>query len=93
MSTANSLKMLNRLHKSLLGTGRLEEKLKKITDGVVEIFNADFSRIWVAKPGDLCNCGCIHARAGEEKEYVPFKRTLPSSYGQLRPLHSCPWTS
>jgi len=31
----------------------------------VEIFNADFSRIWICKEGDLCDSGCIHAQIKE----------------------------
>ena len=36
---------LNHLQDALLGRGDLPEKLKKITDGVVETFDADFCRI------------------------------------------------
>lgn len=65
MLITHRLQRLGQLQQFLLGSGRLEEKLKKITEGVVEIFNADFSRIWISKPGDLCNSGCIHAKAME----------------------------
>jgi signal transduction histidine kinase/CheY-like chemotaxis protein len=43
----------------------LEQKLKKITDGVVDIFGADFCRIWVTGSGDLCEMGCAHAKPTE----------------------------
>jgi len=54
-------KQLNLLQLTLLSPGKLEQKLKKITDGVVDIFGADFCRIWITSPGDLCDVGCIHA--------------------------------
>lgn len=55
-------KKLNLLNQNLLLSGDLKDKLKRITDGVVDIFKADFARVWVLKPGDLCNSGCIHAQ-------------------------------
>ena len=54
---------LNQLQQALLGPGGLERKLKMITDGVVDIFGADFCRIWLTGRGDLCEAGCIHAAA------------------------------
>ena len=56
---------LNRLQQDLLGPGRLDEKLRRITDAVVDIFGADFCRIWVTRPGDLCETGCMHAEAAD----------------------------
>ena len=56
---------LSSLKADLLSHGSLNEKLKRITDGIVEIFNADFCRIWITKPGDLCDSGCSHARVTE----------------------------
>ena len=56
---------LNRLQRDLLKPGELAEKLKSITDGVVDIVGADFCRIWITKPGDLCESGCIHAKVTE----------------------------
>jgi PAS domain S-box-containing protein len=52
---------LNRLKEDLLKPGDLHAKLKCITDGVVEIFDADFARIWIIKHGDRCDSGCVHA--------------------------------
>lgn len=43
----------------------LREKLQKITDTVVEVFGADFCRIWATAPGDLCDAGCMHAQVTE----------------------------
>jgi transcriptional regulator with GAF, ATPase, and Fis domain len=62
---AERIKKLSRLKEGLLSSGSLHEKLKQITNGVVEILHADFSRIWITKPGDLCDSGCMH---GEIKE-------------------------
>ena len=56
---------LNELQQELLGLGSLTDKLAKITDAVVQIFEADFCRIWITKPGDLCEAGCIHAEITE----------------------------
>ncbi len=64
LSRARSLarqEQLNLLQQTLLSPGKLEEKLKKITDRVVDIFGADFCRIWITSSGDLCEVGCIHA--------------------------------
>ena len=56
---------LNLLQQTLLSPGKLELKLKKITDSIVEIFEADFCRIWITSPGDLCEVGCVHATVTE----------------------------
>lgn len=58
---------LNSLQQNLLGPGELGEKLRMITDGVVDIFGADFCRVWIAKPGDLCRSGCVYADTPEEQ--------------------------
>jgi PAS domain S-box-containing protein len=52
---------ISALKQDLLRNAPLEEKLKRITDGIVDIFSADFARIWMAGSGDLCEKGCIHA--------------------------------
>ena len=56
---------LSSLKHQLLGPGSIEEKFKLITDGMVEIFGADFARIWLTKKADLCEEGCQHAAATE----------------------------
>jgi PAS domain S-box-containing protein len=56
---------LNRLNEELLGSGSLSEKLRLITDEIVEIFKADFARVWMIKPGDLCDSECQHAKITE----------------------------
>ncbi|MFH1314362.1 MAG: ATP-binding protein [Candidatus Eisenbacteria bacterium] len=57
---------LNRLKENLLGPNNLGPKLRLITDSVVDIFDADFARIWLAKPGDMCDSGCFHAGPADE---------------------------
>ncbi|MDR4505217.1 MAG: PAS domain S-box protein [Candidatus Scalindua sp.] len=59
------LEKINEVQQFLLAPGRLETKLKKITDSVVEMFDADFCRIWVIRPGDRCKSGCIHAAVSD----------------------------
>jgi PAS domain S-box-containing protein len=56
---------VNRLQQELLAPGEMEKKLKMITDSVVDIFGADFCRIWVIGDGDLCELGCMHAAVKE----------------------------
>ncbi len=55
------VRRISKLKESLFVSGDLSEKLKLITDGVVEALGADFARIWVTRPGDLCAHGCMHA--------------------------------
>jgi diguanylate cyclase (GGDEF)-like protein/PAS domain S-box-containing protein len=57
---------VNLLQRALLKPVPLEAKLAGITDGIVHYFDADFCRIWLIRPGDLCAQGCIHATAMEE---------------------------
>ena len=52
---------LNQLNERLLHPADLEDKLKLTTEGIVDIFKADFARIWLVKPGDRCDSGCRHA--------------------------------
>jgi PAS domain S-box-containing protein len=51
---------INLLQRSLLVPATQEQKLKSITDAIVRFFDADFCRIWLIRPGDLCE-HCIHA--------------------------------
>ena len=64
---------LNDLLHSLLAPAPLEAKLKIITDGVVRIFDADFCRIWLIRPGDLCEQGCLHAQVREGPHECRFR--------------------
>ncbi len=59
------IQKMNQLQAELLKPGTMSEKLKKITDGLVRVFGADFGRIWVIQPGDRCEAGCPHAKVTE----------------------------
>ncbi|MEI7856170.1 MAG: PAS domain S-box protein [Methanomicrobiales archaeon] len=52
---------VNRILESILSPVPLNEKLKIVTDGVIETFGADFCRIWLIDGGDRCTTGCMHA--------------------------------
>ncbi|MHC4268697.1 MAG: PAS domain S-box protein [Planctomycetota bacterium] len=69
------IKGINRLNKELLGFGKLEEKLKRITDDIVKLFNADFARVWLTKSGDRCDSGCVHADT-KNKEHLCTQRNV-----------------
>ncbi|MFA4876872.1 MAG: PAS domain S-box protein [Methanoregula sp.] len=56
---------VNRILESVLTPVPRDQKLKIITDGVVETFGADFCRIWLIEKGDLCNTDCMHAGVTE----------------------------
>jgi PAS domain S-box-containing protein len=56
---------VNLLLQSLLKPAPLETKLAGITDGIVRYFDADFCRIWLIRPGDLCESACMHAEVTE----------------------------
>jgi hypothetical protein len=68
---------VNVLKESLLSQESLECKLKRITDGLAEVFGAHFARIWMIKPGDRCDSDCVHAKVTEEPQvYVQRNRCL-----------------
>ena len=56
---------VSHLRQALLARGSLEDKLKIVTAGIVELFGVDFCRVWVITTGDRCEQGCIHAGATE----------------------------
>lgn len=49
------------LKEQLLATTGLNAQIKLVCDAIVDIFHADFARIWMTDEGDLCSSGCIHA--------------------------------
>lgn len=67
------IERLSHLKEELLGSGSLMEKMKRLTDGVVEIIGADFARIWVTQPGDLCKTGCRHDQVTEGPHVCRFR--------------------
>jgi PAS domain S-box-containing protein len=56
---------VSQLQHSLLAPAPLEDKLRKVTGAIVRLFDADFCRIWLIRPGDLCERGCPHAEVRE----------------------------
>jgi PAS domain S-box-containing protein len=67
------LMAVNTLNEFLLPPIPIEQKLKFITDAVVRILDTDFARIWVTKPGDRCDAGCIHAQVTEGPHVCRFR--------------------
>jgi PAS domain S-box-containing protein len=59
------LDKINKLQTELLKPGDIREKARKITEAVVDIFDADFCRIWITGRGDRCESGCVHAKVTE----------------------------
>jgi PAS domain S-box-containing protein len=64
---------INLLQRSLLVPAPLDKKLKIITDSIVDLFDADFCRIWLIRPGDLCARECIHASVLEGPHVCRFR--------------------
>ena len=56
---------ISRLHESLLESRPVRDKLQFVTETIVRLFDADFCRIWLTGPGDLCEQGCMHAQVTE----------------------------
>jgi len=73
-SVEKRIEFLSRLREDLLISATCSDKLKMITDGIVDIFNADFSRIWLIKSGDLCDSGCIHAKVTEGPHVCQYRK-------------------
>ena len=71
--TEERLRRVNRLQSDLLKPGNLDEKLKRVTDSVVDIFDVDFARIWITQPGDLCESGCMHAEVTEGPHVCKYR--------------------
>ncbi len=60
---ARQLDELNRLQEELLAPMPTGNKLKTICNKAVDLFDLDFSRVWLMKMPDLCDSGCMHADA------------------------------
>ena len=71
--TQERIEQLNVLKDDLLRPGYLPDKLKLTTDAVVKIFDADFARIWITRPGDRCDSGCIHADVTEGPHICKYR--------------------
>lgn len=64
---------VNSLQKLLLPTAPIEQKLKFVTDAIVQILDADFARVWTIRPGDRCDADCVHAEATEGPHVCKFR--------------------
>ena len=60
------LEGVNQLQEDLLLPALIEEKLKKITEAAIALLDLDFCRIWMVRPGDLCEHGCVYATTVED---------------------------
>lgn len=59
------LRKMSEVQAALHDPATLDQKLRRITEAVVDIFDADFVRIWLTRRGDLCEAGCVHAEVTE----------------------------
>ncbi|MFA7003813.1 MAG: PAS domain S-box protein [Verrucomicrobiia bacterium] len=64
---------LNALQGLLLSPNPTEQRLKLVTEAVVRIMGADFARIWMIRPGDRCEAGCVHAQVAEGPHACRFR--------------------
>ncbi len=67
------LREVNALQQLLLASNPVEDKAKFVTDAVVRMVGADFARIWLIKPGDRCDTGCVHAQVTEGPHVCRFR--------------------
>ena len=64
---------LNILREDLFGQEILSDKLQRVAKEAVSAGGADLAGIWLARPGDLCETGCVHsANAGLPAACLPF---------------------
>ncbi|MBF0453244.1 MAG: PAS domain S-box protein [Magnetococcales bacterium] len=93
----NNLKRLNeinRLQEELIKPGTMPEKFQRITQMAVELFDQDFCRLWVIRPGDICNTGCLHGgvdtqgeKVCENRRYCLHLEASSGRYTQLNGTH------
>jgi PAS domain S-box-containing protein len=57
----------HQLREYLIVSGSFQRKLEQIVERTVDIFQADFCRIWIIKPGDKCDIDCIHNDTSDEQ--------------------------
>jgi len=71
---ANSLRRLtsiSQLQAFLLLPNSLEERFQKIAETAIDLLDLDFFRIWLVRPGDLCDEGCIHEKSNSSQSNDP----------------------
>jgi len=64
---------LNQLNNKLLKFGVLSDKLDMITQGIIEIFEAEFSRIWIRKSCDNIKEDCSYLKLYNEAQFCDQK--------------------
>ncbi|MBI5805372.1 PAS domain S-box protein [candidate division TA06 bacterium] len=64
---------VNGILEAVLAPVSLEQKMKIVTDGIVETFGADFCRIWLIEKGDMCNGDCMHAESVDESHICKYR--------------------
>lgn len=64
---------VNKILEAILAPAPLEQKMKIITNGIVETFGADFCRVWLIDKGDLCKADCMHAEAVDESHVCKYR--------------------
>ncbi|MCP3942640.1 MAG: response regulator [Desulfobacteraceae bacterium] len=69
-------KGINKIYDNILQATTLEKRLEIFTDGVVEVFDAFFCRIWIVQEGDKCLTGCVHANKSLPSEFCDKKKCL-----------------
>jgi PAS domain S-box-containing protein len=84
-SNQKRLNDLNELQDLLLRSNPVQQKLQFVTENIVQVLGADFARIWIIKPGDRCEFGCMHAQVTEGPHACRFRERclhLMSSSGR-----------
>ncbi|OGV73860.1 MAG: hypothetical protein A3K19_09690 [Lentisphaerae bacterium RIFOXYB12_FULL_65_16] len=61
------------VQQSLLTSASVEDRLRLVTEAIVRLFDVDFCRIWLIRPGDRCEQGCVHAEAKEGPHVCRFR--------------------
>jgi len=64
---AERIEGLNSLHEDLVRCDSPTSKMKRITEGAVDLLKGEFAFIWLMKQGDMCDSGCVHAGSREEQ--------------------------
>ena len=65
---------LNLLRTELFEQKSMSDKLHRITEGVAAMFQSEVARIWLVRPGDMCDAGCVHAAGGVLPEACRVQR-------------------
>lgn len=78
------LESLYFLQEMLALPSSLEEKLQLIADSAASLLDLDFCRIWMIRPGDLCDSECIHHRTEGEAGFCSDRDTCLHLFADSR---------